>query len=103
MNAVSVRKWLWIGAGVGALLWTLLTWGASVLVALTGDALSGSANWFAGYPEARYWLAWSVRIAEQFGVVLLVFAWSLGMLLLAAGAWVVSRLLTVSDRTFDAR
>ncbi len=103
MNALAFRKWLWIGAGVGALLWTLLTWGAYVLVALTGDALSGGANSLAGYPEAQYWLGWSVRIAEQFGVVLLVIVWSLGMLLLAAGAWVVSRFVTVADRTFDAR
>jgi hypothetical protein len=103
MNARAFRRWLWIGAGAGALVWTLLTWSAYVLVAFTGDAFSGGANWFAGYPEAQYWLGWSVRIAEQFGVALLVTAWSLGMLLLAAGAWVVSRLLTVAQRTFDAR
>ena len=107
MNATTLKRWLWIGTAVLAVLWTLLTWGAYALIAFAGDALSGGAGFLSAWPDAQYWLSWSVRLAEQFGVVFLVIAWAIGLFLLLVAAWVGARFgtrfLTNLRDSLDAR
>jgi hypothetical protein len=71
MNETLVRRWIWIGAIVSAVAWSLLTVGAYALIALMGNA-AGLAG---GYLAA---------LAERLGVVVLVATWAVGMLGIAA-------------------
>jgi hypothetical protein len=83
---------VWIVAAVVLTLWTLLSWGTYLLLGGASELLAGSAGWLQAYPEWQGWLEWSVRLVEQFGVVLLWIVWALGALATLAGAWIAMRL-----------
>jgi hypothetical protein len=94
MMATTMTRWLWIGTGFTALIWTLMTWGAYALLTVAGDAISGGVGVLGAWPDVEYWLSWSMRLAEQFGIVILVVTWAIGLLLLLILAWVAGRVGT---------
>jgi hypothetical protein len=87
-----LRKIVWALALFAFATWSLLTWGTYALVTGGGDWLAANADLLALAPEWQYWLQWSLRLVEQFGVVLLWIVWGLGSIAILAAAWVTARL-----------
>jgi hypothetical protein len=93
-----MKKLIWGLALAGLAFWSLLTWGTYALVVHGGDWLAGNADLLALAPDWQYWLQWSLRLVQQFGVVLLWLVWGAGAVALLAGAWLVARLATGARR-----
>ena len=93
-----MKKIVW-GLGIaGFALWSLLTWGTYALVTGAGDFFVANADLFAAWPEWQYWLQWSMRLVEGFGIVLLWIVWGVGALCILAGTWLVGRLAGSAQR-----
>jgi hypothetical protein len=93
-----VKKIVW-GLGLTALaLWSLLTWGTYALVTGAGDFVAANADLVAAWPEWQYWLQWSLRLVEAFGVALLWAIWGVGALFIVGGTWLVGRLTASAQR-----
>lgn len=98
-----VSRAVWIAAFAGIGLWSLLTWGTYALVTGAGDFLTSNADLLGSGAQLQYWLQWSLRLVEQFGVVLLWLVWAVGTLLLVGAAAVGGRALAVVQRMRQIR
>lgn len=93
-----MNKLIW-GLAIAALaVWSLLSWGTYALVTGGGTWLASNAGLLALQPDWQYWLQWSVRLVEQFGVVLLWIVWGLGAVTVLVGAWLGTRFAGAAKR-----
>jgi hypothetical protein len=98
-----MKKLYW-GLALGAVvLWSLLTWGTYALVTGAGGFLVANAELLGGGADVQYWLQWSLRLVEQFGIVLLWIVWATGALVLVAAAAVGAKAATVVRRMQQLR
>ena len=98
MKTRAARKWVWAGAVIVALLWTLVTWGAHALVLATGELLAGSVGLLDVYPDIEHWLTSLPGWVEPLGVAIVITAWTLGLIVLAVATWIGLRLTSISLR-----
>lgn len=98
-----MKKLYW-GLALGAIaLWSLLTWGTYALVTGAGGLLVANADLLGGGADLQYWVQWSLRLLEQFGIVLLWIVWATGALVLVAAAAVGAKAATVVRRMQQLR
>lgn len=94
----TVKRLVWIGALLALALWSLLSWGSYWLVTAGADWLAGIGAFFALPPEWTQALQWSLRLVQQFGVVLLWVLWGVVALVIVIGAWLLTLVLGVAGR-----
>jgi hypothetical protein len=99
----QVKRALWIASFAGIAVWSLLTWGTYALVTGTGDFLVANAELLGGGAELQYWMQWTLRLVEQFGVVLLWIVWAIGTVLLLGAAAVGGKALAAVRRMQQLR
>jgi hypothetical protein len=95
----TVKRLVWIGALFALALWSLLSWGSYWLMTAGAEWLAGMSTFFALPPEWLQALEWSLRLVEQFGVVLLWVLWAIVALVILVGAWVVTLFVGMAGRT----
>jgi hypothetical protein len=98
-----MKRLFWILTAGAIVLWSLLTWGTYALVTGAGDFLVANADLLGGGTDVQYWLQWSLRLLEQFGVVLLWIVWAVGAVLLVATAAIGTKAATVVRRMQQLR
>ncbi len=84
----TVKRLVWIGALLAIAMWSLLSLGSYWLVTAGADLLTGAGAMLALPPEWMQWLEWSLRLVEQFGVVLLWVVWGMVTVAILAAAWI---------------
>lgn len=97
-----MKKLYWALALGGVAIWSLLTWGAYALVTGAGGFLVANADVLGG-ADVQYWVQWTLRLLEQFGVVLLWIVWAVGAVLLLGLAAVGAKAATVVRRMQQLR
>lgn len=96
-----MTRLIWALALVAVALWSLFSWGSYALVTAGGDWLTANADLLAPLglqAEGQYWLQWSLRLVEQFGVVLLWIVWGAGTAAVLLGAWLAAWLAAAARR-----
>ena len=96
-----MTRLIWVLALVAVAVWSLLSWGSYALVTGGSDWLTANADLLAPFglqAEGQYWLQWSLRLVERFGVVLLWIVWGIGTVAVLVGAWAAARLAAVARR-----
>ena len=93
-----MNRIIWGVAIAAIVVWALLTWGSYVLVTQGSEWLAGAGAIFALPPEWQFGLEWSLRLVEQFGVVLLWILWGIVVVTIVVGTWIATRLLGASRR-----
>lgn len=94
----TMKRLVWIGALLALALWSLLSWGSYWLVTAGAEWLAGMGAFFALPPEWLQALEWSLRLVEQFGVVLLWVLWAIVALTILVGAWIVTLFVGVAGK-----
>lgn len=94
----TMKRLVWIGALLALALWSLLSWGSYWLVTAGAEWLAGMGGFFALPPEWLQALEWSLRLVEQFGVVLLWVLWAIVALTILVGAWIVTLFVGVAGK-----
>jgi hypothetical protein len=97
-----MNRAIWALALVAVVLWSLFSWGSYALVTGGSDWLGANAGLLGLQADAQHWLQWSLRLVEQFGVVLLWIVWSVGAATTLIGAWVATRLVGAVRRHASA-
>lgn len=98
----TAKRLVWVGALLAIAMWSLLSWGSYWLVTAGAEWLAGIGALFALPPEWTLALEWSLRLVEQFGVVLLWVLWAIVALVIVAGAWIVTLVVGVAARSAAA-
>jgi hypothetical protein len=98
----TVKRLVWVGALLALVMWSLLSWGSYWLVTAGAEWLAGIGAFFALPAEWTLALEWSLRLVEQFGVVLLWVLWAIVALTIVAGAWLLTLVLGVAGRSAGA-
>src|SRR5512147_2197358 len=93
-----MNRLIWALALVAVALWSLFSWGGYALVTGGGAWLGANADLLGLQAEGQYWLQWSLRLVEQFGVVLLWIVWAAGTATVLLGAWLTTRLAGTARR-----
>jgi hypothetical protein len=97
-----MNRLIWGLAVAGVAFWSLFSWGTYALVTGGSEWISANTGLLGLQAEAQYWLQWSLRLVEQFGVVLLWIVWGFGTVAVLAGAWVTTRLAGAARRYTSA-
>lgn len=97
------RRTFWLLALGGVAFWSLLTWGAYALVTSTSDVLVANADLVGGGAELQFWLQWSLRLLEGFGVAIVWAIWAIGAITLVGSAAIGSKALAVARRMYRLR
>ena len=97
-----MTRLIWVLALAAVVLWSLFSWGSYALVTGGGEWLSANAGLLGLQAESQYWLQWSLRLVEQFGVALLWIVWGFGTAAVLVGAWVATRLAGAARRYASA-
>lgn len=98
-----MNRLFWALALGAIALWSLLTWGTYALVTGAGGFLVANADLLGGGADVQYWVQWTLRLLEQFGIVLLWIIWAIGALALVAAAAVGVKALAVVRRMQQQR
>lgn len=94
----TVKRLVWVGAFLAIAMWSLLSLGSYWLVTAGADLLTGAGAMLALPPEWLQWVEWSLRLVEQFGVVLLWVLWAIVALVIVAGAWIATLVVGVAGK-----
>ena len=89
----TARRVVWAFASVSLLVWSLLAWGAHLLVSGGADLLQNQLHWFEAYAWLEPWLSGGLGITEGVMVVLTWIVWAIGALLILMGAWLLPKAL----------
>ncbi len=95
----TMKRLVWVGALLAIALWSLLSFGSYWVVTAGAEWLSGMGGLFALPPEWLQVLEWSLRLVEQFGIVLLWVLWAIVVLVILVGAWIVTLFVGVAGKT----
>lgn len=94
----TMKRLVWVGAIFALVMWSLLSWGSYWLMTAGAEWLGGIGAFFALPPEWTLALEWSLRLVEQFGVVLLWVLWAIVALVIVVGAWLLTLVVGVAGR-----
>jgi hypothetical protein len=78
-----MKRWLWIGTSLLAVLWSLLAWGTYALIDAVGGLAARNADWATGHPETVVWLSWLANLATGLGLIGVVAVWAIGLIAIA--------------------
>lgn len=89
-----MKKFIWICASVGILIWSLLCWAAFGLIDVASNLATGSSEVFTSLvPGTESLLRGLINLADDVGEVLLFGLWAGVSGLVFAGAWVLDRII----------
>lgn len=89
----ALRRVVWAFALFTLLVWSLLAWGAHLLVSGGAGLLQGQLHWFEAYAWLEPWLSGGLGITEGVMLALTWIVWAVGALFIAMGAWLVPKAL----------
>jgi hypothetical protein len=87
----AVRRIVWAFALFSLLVWSLLAWGAHVVLSGGADFLQNNLHWFEAYAWLEPWLAGGVGITEGVAIALTWIVWALGAIAILMGAWLLPK------------
>ena len=88
-----MRRLIWLVAGAGVVLWSLLAWGVYGLIDLFGSAVVRHAEAVGSHPGAAEWLSWGLAAVRSLGLAAVVLVWGFVCLLILAVPAVLTLLL----------
>jgi hypothetical protein len=88
-----MRRLIWLVAGAGVVLWSLLAWGVYGLIDLFGSAVVRHVEAVGSYPGAAEWLSWGLAAVRNLGLAAVVLVWGFVSLLILAVPAVLTLLL----------
>lgn len=88
-----MQRVVWIVAGIGFLLWSLLAWAGHAVLDWLADFTAGNAGQLTANMELADWLAWAAGLAGSAGGALIVVVWLFGSAVIALAAFGISRLV----------
>lgn len=88
-----MRRLIGTLAVIGAIAWSLIAWGLYALVGWAGGIAAGNADIVTGHPETVELLGWLASVATGLGLFGVGFVWFIGIMILAAAAALLRRIV----------
>ena len=88
-----MQRLIWIIAGIGFVLWSLLAWLGYAVLGWVGDLTASNAGQLTTNMEMADWLAWAAEVIGAAGGTLIVILWLFGSAVIAVIAFGISRLV----------
>jgi hypothetical protein len=99
-----MKKFIWICAGVGFFIWSLLCWAAFGLIDVASNLATGTSDVFTPLvPGTESLVRGLINLADDVGELLLFVLWGGVGGVIFAGAWILDRILVPqAPRLFSA-